>query len=158
MIISINERVPIYKTIQGGLEIVEFTADADVDCDGSGGNPHADPDFQPDTRLHYNGKPLRAEKVPYVVVPPQVLTKTAGIVLGCLCELTLLDTGITIATVVGDQGPTRKIGEISPASCERLGLNPNPNNGGIDYFGLRYRIRVGVPAVIDGVTYDLQPA
>ena len=61
----------ILETIQGadivqeiinGYETVTFTADADIDCDGSGSNPHHDPCFQPDTALHYPAKPSKLGK------------------------------------------------------------------------------------------------
>lgn len=159
----------ILETIQGaeitlltdeatGQEIVDFVADMDVDCDGSGGNPHHDPCFQPDTRLHFQGKALHAETVPYVVVPPVVLRRTRGKVLGSACEVTNTLNGKSTVAVVGDSGPTRKIGEGSPALCEALGLDPNPNHGGTSDRIIRYRIYVGRPAVVNGVTYDLQSA
>jgi len=141
-----------------GQEIVEFTADLDVDCDGSGGNPHGDPFFQPDTRLHFQGKPLHAETVPYVVVPPVVLRRTRGKVLGSSCEVFNLENGKTSLAVVGDSGPSRKIGEGSPALCDDLGLDNNPNHGGTDRKIIKMRIYVGRPALVRSVLYDLQSA
>lgn len=156
----------ILATIQGaeihheidsaGYETVTFTADMDIDCDGSGGNPFHDPCFQPDTRLHHHGKPLWAERVPYAVVPPIVISGTRGIVMGALCEVTY--RGKTVFAVVGDSGPTRKVGEGSPRLAELLGIDPNPNHGGTDDFEVTYKIHVGIPAVIDGVHYELQPS
>lgn len=139
-------------------EVVEFTADADIDCDGTGGNPHHDPCFQKDTRLHFNGQPLHAESVPYVVVPPIVLRRTKGKVLGSRCTVTNLDSGLVTAAVVGDSGPTKKIGELSPAAAEAIGLSGNPNHGGTSEHIIHYRISVGVPAVVNGVRYELQSA
>ncbi len=141
-----------------GAEIVTFTADMDIDCDGTGGNPFHDPYFQPDTRLHSHGKALHAEVVPYAVVPPIVLQKTKGKVLGSMCYCTNIQNKKQAASVVGDSGPTRKIGEGSPALAERLGLSGNPNHGGTSDKIIRYEIHVGQRAVIDGVTYDLQGA
>lgn len=146
----------IHHEISNGYETVEFTGDMDIDCDGTGGNPFHDPCFQPDTRYHFQGKALHAEKVPYMVVPPIVIKGTVGIVLGALCEVTY--RGKTALAVVGDSGPTRKVGEGSPRLAELLGINPNPNHGGTDDFAVHYKIHVGVPAVIDGVHYTLQPA
>lgn len=140
-----------------GAEIVQFTADMDVDCDGSGGNPFRDPYFQPDTRLHFMGRPLHAELIPYVVVPPVIIAKTRGIVFGSLCECRNTRNGRTALAVVGDSGPTSKIGEGSPALCRLLGLDDNPNHGGTSDFIIEYTIHVGVPAVIP-VTFNLQAA
>ncbi len=140
-----------------GMEIVTFTADMDIDCDGLGGNPFHDPDFQPDTRLHVHGRPLHAELVPYIVVPPVVLAKTKGKVLGSVCYVRNINSKQEAAAVVGDSGPTRKIGEGSPALAEQLGLDPNPNHGGTSDFIIRYEIHVGVPAIIP-VRFALQSA
>lgn len=146
------------ETDDDGMELVEFTADMDIDCDGAGGNPHHDPCFQPDTRLHLHGAALHAETVPYMVVPPVILAKTRGKVLGSLCEVTNMQNGKMAYAVVGDSGPTRKVGEGSPALAELIGLDGNPNHGGTSDFIIRYRIYVGRAAVIAGVAYDLQSA
>lgn len=148
----------LYEDATTGQEIVEFIADMDVDCDGVGGNPHHDPCFQSDTRYHHNGKALHAEEVPYVVVPPVVLRRTKGKVLGSACEVTNLSNGKQTVAVVGDSGPTRKIGEGSPALCEALGLDPNPNHGGTSDRIIKYRIYVDMPATVLGVQYELQSA
>lgn len=141
-----------------GGEIVWWTGDLDIDCDGSGGNPHGDKCFQPDTRLHYRGLPLHAEAVPYLVVPPVVLAKTKGKVLGSLVRCTNIRNGKSALAVVGDSGPSTKTGEGSPRLAELLGLDPNPNHGGTDELIIKCVVYVGTPAVIDGVTYDLQSA
>lgn len=158
MIIATIQGAAINLDIVDGLEVVSFLADMDIDCDGTGGNPYHDPYFQPDTRLHYNGKALHAETVPYVVVPPVVLSKTKGRVLGSLCEVLNIKSGQRAVAVVGDSGPKRKIGEGSPALASLIGLDPNPNYGGTEKHIILYKIHVGVPAVINGVTYALQPA
>ena len=152
----------IHHEITCDYETVEFIGDMDIDCDGSGGNPYHDPYFQPDTSLHFPAKPnklgkaLHAETVPYVVVPPIVVKGTVGIVLGSLCEVSY--QGHTVHAVVGDTGPTRKVGEGSPRLADLLGIPSNPNTGGVDAFDVTYKVHVGVPAVIDGITYELQRA
>ena len=153
----------ILATIQGaeihheidatGYETAIWTADMDIDCDGTGGNPFHDPYFQP----HTSYKPdLHAEEVPFVVVPPIVIKGTVGIVMGSLVEVENLRNGKTAFAVVGDSGPTHKVGEGSPALAELLGLSGNPNHGGTSDFIIRYKVHVGVPAVVNGVTYKLQ--
>lgn len=142
----------------GRHEVVRFTADMDVDCDGSGGNPFHDPYFQPDTKLHRNGKPLHAEVEPYVVVPPSVVKRTVGIVFGSICQCTNIKNGKKALAVVADMGPMRKIGEGSPALCELLELDSNPNHGGTSEYIILYEIFVGQEATINGITYSLQKA
>jgi hypothetical protein len=141
-----------------GIEVVELFGDLDIDCDGIGGNPFHDPYFQPDTRYHFEGEALYAEVVPYVVVPPVVLAKTAGRVLGCHCVVTNLRNGKSTPALVGDSGPTFKIGEGSPMLAERLGLDSNPNHGGTSDQIIHFLILVGRPAIVDGIHYTLQSA
>ena len=141
-----------------GREFAYFVADADIDCDGSGGNPDNDPWFQPDTTLHDPfGRPLNAYRVPFVVVPPIICRRTRGMVLGSECLLTHTLTKRQVLCVVGDIGPTRKIGEISPAAARAIGVNPNARFGGESRHIIDYEIRVGKPAVINGVAYRLKP-
>lgn len=138
-------------------ERVFFVGDMDIDCDGSGGNPAQDPYFQPDTSYHVDGKALNAYEVRFVVVPPIVLQATKGIVLGCRCIVTHLINRRSVEAVVGDIGPKDKDGEGSPALASALGLNPNPNNGGTDELIIAYEIFPGVPAMVDGKVFRLQP-
>jgi hypothetical protein len=154
----------ILDTIQGQPIIetddrdrVLFIANADVDCDGSGGNPDHDPDFQPDTSLHFEGRALNPYKERYIVVPPAVVLKTRGTILGCFAQVTNLRTGVVVTAVVGDLGPTRKIGEVSVACAKALGLNPSPIDGGTDAMIIGYEIFPSESANIDGISYDLQP-
>lgn len=138
-------------------EKVVFTADADIDCDGSGGNPDNDRYYLPDTTIHYDGRPLNAYVVPFIVVPPIICRKTAGMVLGCAARFTYLKTGIRVDCVVGDIGPTFKVGEISPAAAKPVGINPNPVHGGEDNMDMCvYEIWPGIPARLGTMKFDLQ--
>lgn len=149
----------IIATIQGHDIVlnndgsVTFTAGANIDNDGSGGNPEGDPFHQDETSLRVNGKSLNAQKVPYIVVPPAIIKGVVPVVLGSQGTVEL--NGKNVPVVVGDIGPKAKLGEISVECARRLGINPSPLHGGVDG-GVRYTIRPGVPAVVDGVTYPLQ--
>lgn len=153
----------LLDTIQGS-EIIEesdlrvhFLADADIDCDG-GSNPFHDPYWQADTTLHYQGKPIDAERVPYMVVPPVVVKRTRGRVLGCQGKATNTLNGRTVMLVVADVGPMRKVGELSPAAAKALGINPHPISGGEERFVILYELWPDKPAVVQGTVYNLQPA
>lgn len=135
---------------------VSFKGDLDVDCDGSGPNPFHDPYFQADTSLHHNGLAINANEVPGIVVPPMLRDMVHGIVLGCKARVTY--KGKSIDAVVFDIGPSRKLGEASTEAARRLGINTNPNNGGVDDPEVLYEYWPGVPAVVDGIEYKLQPA
>jgi hypothetical protein len=135
---------------------VTYWAKAAVDNDGSGGNPEGDPDHQDQTSLRHAGRSLNAQKVPFVVVPPAILQGVGPVVLGSQAEVVW--NGVKIAAVVGDIGPHTRIGEISVECARRLGMNPSPLSGGIDSPSVFYTILPGIPAVVDGITYQLQPS
>jgi Fungal chitosanase of glycosyl hydrolase group 75 len=158
-ILGIVQGVAIEAIISAsGSEKVHFVADADIDADGSGGNPDHDPFFQPDTTLHGpDGRALNAYQVPFVVVPPLVCQKTRGMVLGSECLVTHTLTKRQVLCVVGDLGPRSKIGELSVAAARAIGVPWHPVTGGESRKVIDYEIRVGKPAVINGVRYALKP-
>ncbi|MFC3893163.1 glycoside hydrolase family 75 protein [Lentzea rhizosphaerae] len=116
---------------------VWYKADLDIDCDGqrtSKCNENTDPWFQPDTAFHDSkGKPLVADKLPYVVVPSASGTwdyRKFGIQGGGVVAV-IYNNRVEYA-VVGDTGPKAIIGEASYAAAVNLGINPNPESGGTD--------------------------
>lgn len=133
-----------------------YLSNACIDCDGSD-NRHNDPCWQYQTTLQSLGKPIDAESVPYIVVPPALILSIPGIILGCLAIITNTKTKQTTACVVADVGPRRKLGELSCEAARRIGLSGNPNSGGTSDFIIQYEIYPDVPASIDQTTYRLQP-
>lgn len=133
---------------------VTFTAKAAIDGDGSGAS-HGDPDFQPRTSLRLNGVSLNSDIVPYIVVPPAIIQGVKPIVLGSRAVVGFGRR--TVEAVVGDVGPHAKLGEISIACAEALGIPSSPNTGGVDS-GVEYTIYPGTPALANGVQYQLQPS
>jgi len=131
-----------------------FTGDMDVDVDGSP-NWRIDPCGQPDTTLHKDGEPINSDAVPGIVLPPECIKFVSDIVLGCKALVTY--RGRSSDAVVFDVGPHNKLGEGSAALARRLGINPDPNRGGVDSPEVTYRWWPGIPAVVDGLAYDLQP-
>ncbi|NKE56807.1 hypothetical protein FXN61_08140 [Lentzea sp. PSKA42] len=116
---------------------VWYKADMDIDCDGQPTakcNKNTDPWFQPDTAFHDSkGKPLVADKLPFVVVPSPSGTwdyRKFGIQGGGV--VAIIYNNKVDYVVVGDTGPASIIGEASYASAVNLGINPNPKNGGTD--------------------------
>lgn len=131
-----------------------FVGDMDVDVDGS-------PDWEKDssgaadTTLHHNGKPINSDVVPGIVVPPEIIKAVRGVVMGC--KAFVIYKGRSCDAVVFDVGPHNKLGEGSAALARRLGINPDPNKGGVDEQCVTYRIWPGMPAKVDGILYKLQP-
>ncbi|MFI8230576.1 glycoside hydrolase family 75 protein [Streptomyces sp. NPDC085900] len=116
---------------------VFWKADMDIDCDGqrtSKCSESTDPWYQDDTAFHQSdGRPLRADSLPYVVVPSSSSIwnyADAGIKGGGVVAV-IYDNKVEYA-VVGDTGPTKIIGEASYATAKALGIDPNPETGGAD--------------------------
>ncbi|MGP8300018.1 glycoside hydrolase family 75 protein [Streptomyces inhibens] len=116
---------------------VFWKADMDIDCDGqttSKCNADTDPWYQDDTAFpQSNGQPLNAEKLPYVVVPSSSGIwnyASAGIKGGGVVAV-IYNNKVEYA-VVGDTGPDKIIGEASYATAKGLGIDPDPENGGVD--------------------------
>jgi hypothetical protein len=116
---------------------VFWKADMDIDCDGqrtSNCNEDTDPWYQDDTAFHQsNGSPLKADSLPYVVVPSSSGTwdyTSAGIKGGGVVAV-IYNNKVEYA-VVGDTGPTQIIGEASYATANALGIDPDPETGGTD--------------------------
>jgi len=93
--------------------------------------------------------------VPYAVVNPHVRRNSIGVVIGCRVVISF--NGRQVEAVVADVSGPNDIGEISVAAAEALGINPSPRSGGIDS-GVSYQLFPGTAAVINGITYSLQPA
>ena len=133
---------------------VHYRAKAAIDSDGVGPH-HGDHTAQDQTTY----KPdLNADIDRYIVVPPAIRNGVKGVVMGCMAQVTNKLNGKHTAAVVGDIGPHKKLGEISCATASAIGLNPSPVFGGIDEHAIEYVLFPGIPAVVDGKTYKLQPA
>jgi hypothetical protein len=79
------------------------------------------------TWYHHPGKALSdpaayvdAETVPYIVVPPLIVQRTAGVVRGCKARVTWRNKSVDC--VVADRGPSDRIGELSIAAARDLGM------------------------------------
>jgi hypothetical protein len=122
------------KTSICGLNgAIFWTADMDIDCDGKRTtqcNENTDCCFQADTAFHNDSdQPLTASVTPYVVIPNDfhisgLDTSNGGNVTAVIFNNKLL------YAVFGDTGPTDIIGEASYATASKLGIDPDPKNGG----------------------------
>lgn len=98
-----------------------------------------------------------AASVPYIVLPSHFRKLAIGVVLGCRAEVYDEKLGKTLVCGVLDFGPKAKLGEASIAAAKFFGVPHSPKNGGTDAKRFVYRFFPGVPAVINGVKYQLQP-
>ena len=111
------------------------------------------------TWYHHPGKEFSdpaayvdAETVPYIVVPPLIVNKTAGVVRGCKARVTF--NGVSVDCVVADRGPRKKIGELSIAAARAVGIPESPRHGGIEGKEVFYELWPDVAAP----GFVLQPA
>lgn len=95
-----------------------------------------------------------SETVPYIVVPPLIIQRTAGVVRGCRARVTNTRNDQSVDCVVADKGPRNKIGELSIAAARAIGIPSSPRNGGIEKPVLLYELWPGQAAP----GYFLQPA
>jgi Fungal chitosanase of glycosyl hydrolase group 75 len=143
-----------------GGKYVCFISNLDICNDGSGPS-HDDPSYQSQTAYAGGSKTgtkyLNADVDQYIVVPPQIRSGVPPVVMGCQARITNLMTGQWFPAVVGDIGPQTKTGEA--AYCVAKKTNPkvgyNTGDSSIIYL---YELWPGIPAVVDGFTYKLQPA
>lgn len=139
-----------------GKPCILWFGDCDNDVDGS---PYwkDDPCGQNETSLHYQGKALNGDVVPFIVVPPGIIQAVPDVVMGC--QGAIYYKGRDCPVVVGDLGPRRKIGEASPAALRAVGLPALHNgNGGLDEQAMLFRIWPGVPArlILGDGTYQFE--
>ncbi|MFJ8193972.1 glycoside hydrolase family 75 protein [Streptomyces sp. NPDC096094] len=120
----------------GTRDAVYWKADLDVDCDGRPGdrcNSGTDPHFTPATAYtRSDGRPLDAERLPYVVVPEPsgIWDHRESDVRGGSVAALVHGDRVRYA-VVGDVGPRDLIGEASYAAAESLGIPADPHGGGV---------------------------
>lgn len=101
---------------------------------------------------------LDSETVPYSVTNPKIISGVGPIVMGCRATVTDLKTGKVVESIVGDSGPSGRAGEASMAMAKAMGVPWSPKNGGTSEKRFLYTFHPGVPAVVNGVTYPLQPS
>ncbi|MEJ1201574.1 MULTISPECIES: glycoside hydrolase family 75 protein [unclassified Streptomyces] len=120
----------------GTRDAVYWKADLDVDCDGRPGdhcNSGTDPHFTAATAYTgSDGRPLDAERLPYVVVPEpsDIWDHRESDVRGGSVAALVHGDRVRYA-VVGDVGPRDLIGEASYAAAESLGIPADPHGGGV---------------------------
>lgn len=93
-----------------------------------------------------------------VVIPGPLIDLIAPIFMGCQCEAFNLDNGKMTLAVCDDSGPAGHLGEGTMKFATDLGVNPNPKTGGTESPIIHWVIYPGVPAVVDGETFMLQPS
>lgn len=92
-----------------------------------------------------------SETIPYMVVPPMIITRTAGAVLGCACEALNTKTGKKSVGIVADTGPRTKVGEVSIQMARELGIPCSPRSGGTNSPIIKYTLWPGVKSTVNPV-------
>lgn len=124
---------PKNTSMYGLKNATYWTADFDVDCDGTetaNCNKKRDPWYQNQLSIGVN---LKADEVPYFVIPigsPSNSSKR-DIQFGQIAALIHNDQ-VVYAVFVDECGVSSLIGEGSYAAAKLLGIDPDPNTGGSD--------------------------
>ncbi len=134
-----------------------WKADMDIDCDGvrtSNCNEDTDPWYQDQTSFETSkGQPFQADKTHYFVIPlpsSRFNYSSSGIKPGSVAAV--IYNNKVVYAVFADEGPNNIIGEASYATAKALGINSNPENGGVDS-GVTYIVFPGsVPSPIESNT------
>ncbi|WP_251092037.1 glycoside hydrolase family 75 protein [Streptomyces sp. Caat 7-52] len=120
----------------GTRDAVFWKADLDIDCDGRPSarcNRRTDPVFADTTAFQQSdGRHLSAERLPYIVVPAPSRRwnfLSSGVRGGSVAAVVYNDR--VQYAIVGDTGPRDIIGEASYATARRLGIRPDPRDGGV---------------------------
>jgi hypothetical protein len=132
-----------------GETAAQFTAKADYDSDGSSSFTDSST-HQNDTSMHFRvlgaTTPVDGEKVPFVVLPPEIVEKT-GAKLGDLVQVTF--GGKSTFAIYADGGPKGKCGELSGATARACGITddgghrPINGNDGRDTQDVTYTVLAG---------------
>lgn len=96
-----------------------------------------------------------SETVSFIVVQNYIRNRAKGIVLGCRARVTNMENGKSVEAGVFDMGPLKKIGELSIAAANAIGISGDPRKGGVDEPILKYELWPNQPAVVNGVHYNL---
>lgn len=112
------------------------------------------PKFELDDPAAY----VDSETIPYIVVPPEIVRRVVGVVMGCRAICKNTKNGRIALGMVGDVGPRRKIGEVSIEMARQLGIPHSPRSGGVDEPIIEYTLFPGIPAVINGKKVALMKA
>jgi Fungal chitosanase of glycosyl hydrolase group 75 len=116
-----------------------FVAKADIDADGVGGAWSQDSTGRPHTALQrLDGTSLDPTKIPYIVIPGDYREYHPQVSLGDYAMVSY--KGKTVFGVVGDIGPKGVIGEVSMLLAASIGINPDPNRGGVKSASVKYVI------------------
>jgi Fungal chitosanase of glycosyl hydrolase group 75 len=129
-----DEQRPRTIPVCGTVGALFWKADLDIDCDGqvtSHCNLKEDASFQPGTALSPGGRPLAAEKTPYLVIPRHSAIfdyRKHDIQLGAVAAIVYKNK--VAYAVFGDTGPKEILGEASYRVAALLGIDPDPSTGG----------------------------
>jgi hypothetical protein len=133
-----------------------FVSNLDICNDGSG-PAHGDKHHQSQTAYYNGGKFLNADVDKYIVIPPQVRSMIAPVVMGCQGRLTNVLTKKHHTAVTGEIGPDDKTGEAAYCLAKIVNAKITHNSGDTRTCYL-YELWPNMPAVVNGKHYKLEPA
>lgn len=137
-------------------KVMSFTGYFRIDDDGPG-SAHNDPYHQGQTSLKHNGQSINADDVEYGVIPMSLIPLVVPKFIGCQGYCT--HNGLRVPFVTADAGPITRGGEGSVKLASRFpGVSTDANNGGVNLAVVLWEFLPGVPALVNGIQYQLQTA
>jgi hypothetical protein len=114
-----------------------WKADMDIDCDGvstSNCNEDTDPWYQDETSFETSkGKSFQADSTHYFVIPlPSSRFSYSGNGIKPGSVAAIIYNNKVVYAVFADEGPSNIIGEASYATAKALGIDSNPETGGVE--------------------------
>jgi hypothetical protein len=131
-----------------------WKADMDIDCDGvrtSNCNEDTDPWYQDQTSFETSkGKSFQSDSTHYFVIPlPSSRFSYTGNGIKPGSVAAIIYNNKVVYAVFADEGPDNIIGEASYATAKALGVDSNPETGGVDS-GVTYIVFPGaVPSPVE---------
>lgn len=123
---------------RGNVTAMGWKSPASICADGLPENTYDDPYWQKTTSFtDSTGSYIDPEDTPYYVLPKTITTEPksspfakAGIKPGDYVRLTNAENGKSIFAIYAENGPTKKIGEVSIRAAKDLGIPSSPVSGG----------------------------
>ena len=147
----------IYRLPGTNPQVLVYTSSGAIDCDGittSQCSITTDPSYYPDTAFHTStDQPLDASTLPFYVLPiagSQYFDYSVNNIAGGQLGLAIYGNNMNFGVLGDENADAQATGEISYAMASSLGIDPDPNNGGIET-GVTYILFTGSSNIVNPI-------
>jgi hypothetical protein len=149
--------VYIYRIPGTNPQVLVYISSGAVDCDGVTTNQcniNVDPAYQNDTSFHTSiDQPLNAAVLPYYVLPiagSPYFDYTQNNIFGGQLALVMYQSNMNFGVFGDENADPQASGEMSYAMASSLGIDPNPNTGGVET-GVTYIVFTGASNIVNPI-------